>query len=100
MVYVNEDQLEQVKYLLEQSALGNHLLFDNITIRRIANTDHENQDRVEKAEKLLEEMILCPTLAAKRAFLENLDRRTYDDVVRIFLNVVQNTLKDSQEFPQ
>ncbi|NUM88718.1 MAG: hypothetical protein HUU37_05910 [Bdellovibrionales bacterium] len=100
MVYVNEEQLEQVKYLLEQSALGNHLLFDNSTIRRIANTDHENQDRVERAEKLLEEMILCPTLAAKRAFLENLDRRTYDDVVRIFLNVVQNTLKDSQEFPQ
>ena len=100
MVYVNEEQLEQVKYLLEQSAIGNHLLFDIATIRRIANTDHEDEGRVEKAEKLLEEMILCPTLAAKRSFLENLDNPTHDDVVRIFLNVVQNTLKDSQEFPQ
>jgi hypothetical protein len=101
MIYVNEKQLDQVKYLLEQSAQGNHILFDLNTIRDIAlSKKKENPDRVEKAEKLLEQMILCPTIAAKRAFLEDLDEDTYLDVAKVFLNVVQNTLRDTQEFPQ
>ena len=101
MIYVNEKQLDQVKYLLEQSAQGNHVLFDLGVIRTIAlSRDEEIPERVEKAEKLLEQMILCPTISAKRAFLEDLDEETYFDVARVFLNVVQNTLRDTQEFPQ
>lgn len=100
MIYVNESQLDQVKYLLEQSAQGNHILFDLKTIRNIATQTKENPDRVEKAEKLLEQMILCPTIAKKREFLADLDQDTYLDVAKVFLNIVQNTLQDTQEFPQ
>ena len=37
MIYVSQEQLDQVNYLLAQSALGNHLLFDDSTIRRVAS---------------------------------------------------------------
>lgn len=101
MIYVNQEQLDQVKYLLDQSAQGNHLLFDGGTIRRIADrigqTEARNE-RLEKAEHLLEQMILRPTLAGKKAFLDGLDAQTYDDVARVYFNIVQNSAQEKQGF--
>ena len=101
MIYVNQDQLDQVKYLLEQSAKGNHLLFDERTIRRIVEkksaADSDNS-RKERAEKLLEQMILRPTISSKRAFLETLEPETYDDVICVYLNIVQNAAQENQGF--
>ncbi len=100
MIYVSEEQLEQVKYLLEQSAMGNHLLFDRKTISRIATDlgSQERSERVEKAEALLEQMILRPTISSKRAFLETLDAETYDEVAKVYFNIVQNTAQENQGF--
>jgi hypothetical protein len=101
MIYVNQEQLDQVKYLLEQSAIGNHLLFDGKTIYRIADrigNKDSRSERVQKAEKLLEQMILCPTLSSKKNFLEGLDSETYDDVAHVYFNIVQNTAEEKQGF--
>lgn len=101
MIYVNQEQLDQVKYLLDQSALGNHLLFNEGTIRRIApmiGQQLERSPRVERAEKLMEQMILCPSISSKKTFLENLDAETYDDVARVYFNIVQNTAQEKQGF--
>lgn len=101
MIYVSQEQLDQVKYLLEQSAIGNHLLFDERTIRRIANRIGQSEtrnERLEKAEHLLEQMILRPTISSKRAFLEGLDEQTYEDVARVYFNIVQNTAQENQGF--
>jgi hypothetical protein len=53
---------------------------------------------VEKAEGLLEQMILRPTITGKKAFLENLDPEVYDEVARVFFNIVQNTAQEKQGF--
>ena len=101
MIYVNQHQLDQVKYLLDQSALGNHILFDYGTLRRIAfriGTSEQRDERIEKAEALLEQMILQPTLTEKKAFLENLDPSTHDDVARVYFNIVQNSAQEKQGF--
>ncbi len=101
MIYVNQEQLDQVKYLLEQSALGNHLLFNEGTIRRIAphlGKQVERDARIERAEKLMEQMILCPSISSKKHFLETLDAETYDDVARVYFNIVQNTAQENQGF--
>lgn len=101
MIYVNQDQLDQVKYLLQQSAQGNHLLFDEVVLRRVApriGQPEARSEQVEKAEKLLEQMILRPSISSKRAFLEGLDPETYDEVARVFFNIVQNTAQENQGF--
>lgn len=94
MVYVSQEQLDQVNYLLEQSARGNHILFDGRTIQRIAPRlgQQDRDERVEKAEALLEQMILRPTISGKKAFLEALDPSTYDDVARVYFNIVHNSV--------
>ena len=101
MIYVNQEQLDQVKYLLRQSAQGNHLLFDEAVLRRVAprlGKKEPRDERVERAEHLLEQMILRPSISSKRAFLEGLDSETYDEVARVYFNIVQNTAKENQGF--
>ena len=101
MIYVNQEQLDQVKYLIHQSALGNHLLFDEKTLRRIAprvGQQEARTEKVEKAEHLLEQMILRPSISSKRAFLESLDPEIYDEVARVYFNIVQNTAQENQGF--
>jgi hypothetical protein len=101
LIYVNKDQLDQVKYLLQQSAQGNHLLFDENVLRRIApriGRQESRCERVVKAEALLEQMILRPGISSKRAFLEGLDPEMYDEVARVFFNIVQNTAQENQGF--
>lgn len=101
MIYVNQEQLDQVKYLLEQSARGVHLLFDGKTLKRLAFAPESKDlpaERNENAEKILEQVIMCPTLRSKKVFLENLDPTVHDDVARVFFNIVQNSLKEAQEF--
>ena len=35
MIHISKHQLAQVEYLLEQSAQGNHVLFDTDELRRV-----------------------------------------------------------------
>jgi hypothetical protein len=102
MIYVNQEQLDQVKYLLEQSAKGNHLLFDCRTIHRIAyrigKEENRADGRLQRAEALLEQLILRPTISSKKAFLETLDPDTHDDVARVYFNIVQNSAQEHQGF--
>ena len=104
MVYVDDNQLDQVQYLLEQSSIGNHILFDNETIKRVApnnkcdaKTDIEIEVQ-ENAERLMEELILCPSIDSKLTFLANLDRRTYDEVASVYLSIVENTAQENHRF--
>lgn len=102
MIYVNQTQLDQVKYLIEQSAQGNHILFTPDTIKRVAANPEGTGDAeaVAETERLLEQMILCPTIDHKRAFLANLDPDTYDEVARLYLSIVQNTTMESKGYHQ
>lgn len=101
IIYVNDDQLAEVEYLLHQSTLGNHLLFDTATIRRVAPaidrepSSCEDKSRTEVAERLLEELILCPTIESKRDFLASLDLEIYDEVAKVYLRIVQNQVSES-----
>jgi hypothetical protein len=101
MIYVNQDQLDQVHYILEQSANGNHLLFSSETIKRLAYKtmgEPESRLRLENGERLLEQMILKPNLTLKKEFLEALDTDSFEDVVRVYFNIVQNTAQETQSF--
>lgn len=99
MIYVDEDQLAEVQYLLHQSTLGNHILFDNDTIRRVApelNDNHSPQvkELIDNGERLLEELILCPSIEAKLHFLRQLEPISYDAVAKVYLKVVENQAQE------
>jgi len=100
MIYVSEDQLEQVEYLIGQSIQGNHILFDQDTIKRVFGAfDNDNPSEKEAygVEHHIERMILQPTLLQKRAYLEKLDHKTFELVVRTYFNIVENSLFEQTE---
>lgn len=102
MIYVSKGQLRQVEYLIGQSIQGNHVLFDADTVRRVFAGELPLEEPLADGEAYavehhIERLILQPTLIQKRAYLERLDRKTYERVVRTYFNIVENNLFENRE---
>jgi hypothetical protein len=108
MIYVNQKQLDQVEYLIEQSCRGHHVLFDAEIIRRVfaehffeeEEEEAEVEETIETAEKHIENLILQPTIISKRAYLENLQPDVLRRVVRTYFSIVENNIFEAQKFCQ
>jgi len=104
LIYVNQEQLKQVEYLLAQAAQGNHVLFDTQIVRDVfARTgeperyQRQSEEESYGVEHLIERLISQPTLAQKRAYLEQLDAETFERVVRTYFNIVENNIFETLE---
>ncbi len=100
MIYVPEDQLEQVEYLIHQSIQGNHILFDLDTVRQVfwqncQYSENWNEQLAYAVEHHVERMILQPTLDGKRTYLKSLDTETMALVIKTYFNIVENNLYES-----
>ncbi len=100
MVYIDKEQLKEVEYLFNQSAQGYHVLFDNREIRRVLSRPTEEIDffsfeNVQRIQKILSEFIAKGSIQSKMDFLENLDRETYDLLLRTYFNIVENSIYES-----
>lgn len=97
MIYITEDQAAHVKYLLEQAIQGNHILFDSPTLKRILEIPVGPGDiESYSIEPHIEKIMSLKGLAEKRAYLERLDPKTFEGVVRTYLNIVENTLFEAK----
>src|SRR5687768_11493371 len=95
LIYVSQEEIEQVEYLIAQSIQGNHVLFDPEILRKTfdhPSTEKYNDDDAYSTEPLIERLIALPTLAQKRAFLDKLEEETLHKVVRTYFNIVENNL--------
>lgn len=105
VIYVSKNQLDQVEYLIGQSIQGNHILFDNETVRRVfwrlrEGSPPEPQAATEasyEVEHHIERLILQPSLEQKKAYLDALDGDTYERVVRTYFNIVENSMYEKRE---
>ena len=101
MIYISRNQLSQVEYLIGQSIQGNHVLFDLEAVRRAFWKESSSlypaisDEDAYSVEHHIERMILEPTLAQKRAYLDGLDEETFVRVVRTYFNIVENNLFES-----
>lgn len=104
LIYVSQEQVAQVEYLIEQSIQGNHILFDAADLNRVFRKGHEYPDNSEldenqayAVEHHIEKLLVAPSLQEKRAYLEKLDRPTFEAVVRTYFNIVENNLFETIE---
>ena len=103
MIYVSEKELDQVEYLISQSTLGNHVLFDLDTVRAVFRVCDSTltqagvtEDEAYGVEPHIEKLLELPTLQQKKAYLEQLDQRTYETVVRTYFNIVENNIYENE----
>jgi hypothetical protein len=98
MIHVSKSQLEQVQYLIQQSLQGNHILFDGETVRKVLRDQAPiSAEDAYAVEHHIERLILEPSLERKRAYLEQLDRPTFVQVVKTYFNIVENNLFEKNE---
>jgi len=99
MITVTGKQVREIEYLIHQSIQGHHVLFDPQAVKRILENrppepekKRSDGSRQTASEKHLEGMLELPTLAQKRAFLEKLSPPELEGLIRVWFNVVENSL--------
>jgi hypothetical protein len=100
LIHISKKQLAQVEYLIGQSVQGNHILFNVEDLRSIFFRDRSihrewSIEEAYSAEHHIEKLILEPSLAEKKAYLENLDKDTFERVVKTYFNIIENNIYDS-----
>lgn len=103
MINISKNQLNQVEYLIGQSIQGNHVLFDLDALRKVFWKENPrlssalSEEEAYAVEHHIEKLILEPSLAQKRAYLEGLDSDTFEMVVKTYFNIVENNIYETLE---
>lgn len=96
---IEEKSLKQMESLLHHSTQGVHILFDNKQIADVLKDpngyqDLLNQDKMKRVQEVLVQLISKKSYSEKMAYLNDLDKESYEILVRTYFNIVENTIKN------
>lgn len=100
---VKEKGLQKMEALLRQSAMGIHILFDNETIskslKRKPRDDRELLDfeKMKRIQEIMTELITKGTYYEKVDYLQELDQDSFDMLVRTYIHIVENNVRQASE---
>lgn len=91
-----ESNLDAIESLLSMSLRGIHHLFDHSEIAQVLSKPTEEMDffnfkNLDKVQDLFLELIQKETFEEKKQYLSNLDRESYELVLRAYFHIVENT---------
>ncbi|MDZ4662491.1 MAG: hypothetical protein SGJ18_12835 [Pseudomonadota bacterium] len=97
LLYIEPKQLEQLEYLLAQSAQGIHLLFKNTEVAKVLSTPTENLDfftfeNITKVQSIFSKFVQKNTLMEKQIFVEGLDTTNHDLLLRAYFQILENAI--------
>ena len=92
-----ENNLEQIEYLLYQSTQGIHFMFDHAEAAKVLreagdDCDFDSFSNSEKVQDMLSRFIQKSSLNEKRLYLETLGETEYKLLVRAYFHLVENTI--------
>lgn len=101
-VFLDQDQIKNLKSILDQSQVGIHLLFDNQMIARVfksqfAEDDFFDVENLKKVQKNLLELLQMKTLLEKQDYIRSLSMAEQDQVVRAYFYIIENNIKQSKQ---
>lgn len=87
-------QLDQIEYLLFQSAQGVHFIFDNTNVGDVLRKVEGELDpnTADKVQILLSRLLDRKTMVEKRSFIESLAKEDYEILVRAYFQLVDKTV--------
>jgi len=98
MMFITPEQLEQLEFLLDQSTQGIHHLFEHRHIEDVLSEDGDlpfSSGEVKMVQKLLNRLLVQPTITLKRAFISRLSDEEKRLLLRSYFNIVENTIYDA-----
>jgi hypothetical protein len=92
-----KSQTEQIEYLIHQSTLGVHFLFDKSDVARVLKTPTDEKEfftlkTMERVQTILTAFLEKPTLQLKERFLDSLSPVERDLMIRAYFHLVENTI--------
>ena len=99
MITVSQDQLATVEYLIQQSSQGNHILFDLDVVRKVFSlqTRPMTETEAKEVESHIEKLICIEGFEKQKAYLEKLPEIVLYRVIKIYFNIVENSLFESNQ---
>lgn len=101
MNILTPEQLDQLEYLISQSAVGNHVLFEKDEIRKTFDPAFGNPQKIYKdidlkkmdvIHTLMSELFKKPTLIEKKNYIDALQPELRELLIWAYFNVLDNTL--------
>ncbi|MBU6154994.1 MAG: hypothetical protein KGP28_11880 [Bdellovibrionales bacterium] len=94
MITINQNQLNAVEYLIQQSAQGNHVLFDLDLVRRVFSTSSAPMTEIEarEVEGHIESLITLGTFEQQKTYVQSLPEEVLCRVIKTYFNIVENNL--------
>jgi hypothetical protein len=94
MITINQNQLNTVEYLIQQSAQGNHVLFDLDLVRKVfsVKTPPMSESEAKEVESRIETLITIESLEKQRAYVQALPEEILYRVIKTYFNIVENNL--------
>jgi len=102
MIEIKERDLNEIEFFLNQSTRGHHLLFDRKKVVDILKTPTEKIDffkknNIYKIQNLLTELIAKKTLQEKIKYLNSLDNKAFEIILRTYFHIVDNAVLASTQ---
>jgi hypothetical protein len=90
----NIGQIDQIEYLLFQSAQGLHFIFDHSNVSDVLRrTEGELEaTKADKVQSLLSKLLDRKSMVEKRSYIESLAKDDYELLVRAYFQLVDKTI--------
>jgi hypothetical protein len=101
-VFLDQNQIQNLKSILNQSEVGIHLLFDRELItsafqNETPESDFFEVDHLKKTQDDLIKLLQFQQLSEKKNFISSLSAERQHSIVRAYFYIIENNLKQSQK---
>ncbi len=101
-VFLDQNQIKNLKSILNQSEVGIHLLFDhNLIVEVFKNETSEKDffevDNLKKIQDDLMTLLQFHNLSEKQDFIRSLSTDRQHCIVRAYFYIIENNMKQSQK---
>ena len=101
-VFLDQNQIQNLKSILNQSAIGIHLWFDHQLIIDVFKNETPEKDffeidHLKKIQDDLLKLLQFQSLAEKKNFISALSTERKHSIVRAYFYIIENNLKQSQK---
>lgn len=101
-MYLNDDQIKNLKGILDQSQMGVHLLFDNRTIADVFQKAFSEEDffQVENLQKIQDDLLKLlqhKSLNEKQSYVKELSRENQERLIRAYFYIIENNMRSNKK---
>lgn len=101
-VYLNDDQIKNLKGILDQSQLGVHLLFDNKKIadvfqKAFSEDDFFQAENLKRIQDDLLKLLQFKSLTDKQDFVRQLSPEDQERLIRAYFYIIENNMRSNKK---